>query len=105
MFMAVIGYVVMKFLVFDLVDEVWDCGDSILVRNKGTEFRFAMSDFMNVAYAGFQNPPRITLSLCEPSDVLGTDVAFMPPFRFFRYRKPPIATDLMARIDEARRAR
>jgi len=102
-FMSVGGYLVMKLILFDLVDEVWDCGDSILVKNKGREYQFALTDFMNLSYTGFMNPPRITLSLREPSDKLGTEIAFTPPYRMFPYSMPPIARDLMVRIDEARR--
>ena len=31
------GYFVMKKLVFDLVDEVWEDGDSLVVKNRGQE--------------------------------------------------------------------
>jgi len=103
LFMAIFGYAIMKWIVFDLVDEVWDCGDSILVRNKQLEQRFALSDFMNVAYTGFMNPPRITLSLRQASGDFGSEVAFIPPFRLFPYSMPPVARDLMKRIDESRR--
>ena len=100
--MAIVGYAIMKWIVFDLVDEVWDCGDSLLVKNRGLEHRFAMSDFMDVGYTGFMNPPRITLSLRKSSE-FGAEVAFVPPFRLFAYSMPPIARDLIARIDDARR--
>ena len=102
LFMAIFGYAIMKWIVFDLVDEVWDCGDSLVARNKGLEYRFALSEFMNVGYTGFMNPPRITLSLRKASDIRA-EVAFIPPFRVFPYSMPPIARDLIARIDEARR--
>lgn len=92
----------MKWIVFDLVDEVWDCGDSLVLKNKGLEYQFALSEFMNVGYTGFMNPPRITLSLRNASD-FGTEVAFIPLFSIFPYSMPPIARDLIARIDEARR--
>lgn len=101
--MAIVGYVLMKWIILDLVDEVWDCGDSILVRNKGVERRFALSDFTNLSYTGYLNPPRITLTLREPSADFGSEVAFTPPFRLFHFSMPPIARDLMKRIDQARR--
>jgi hypothetical protein len=101
--MAIFGYFIMKLLVFDLVDEVWDCGDSILIRNKGREYQFPVSEFISVGYTGFMNPSRITLSLRESSEDLGTEVAFIPPFRLFPYSMPPLARDLMVRIDESRR--
>jgi hypothetical protein len=102
--MAIFGYFIMKLLVFDLVDEVWDCDESLLIRNKGREYQFPVSEFMSVGYTGFMNPPRITLSLRESSEDLGTEIAFIPPFRLFPYSMPPLARDLMMRIDEARRA-
>ena len=34
-FMAVIGYFIMKNLVFDLIDEVYDEGSSLLFKNNG----------------------------------------------------------------------
>ena len=37
--MAGFGYVLMKTLVFDLVDEVWDADTDLFVRNKGREIR------------------------------------------------------------------
>jgi hypothetical protein len=33
----IVGYFIMKKLVFDLVDEVWDDGGSLLIRNRGHE--------------------------------------------------------------------
>ncbi len=100
--MGVGGYFVMKLLIFDVVDEVWDCGDSILVKNNGREFRFTMPEFRNMSYSPMR-PPRITLPLRSPSEEFGTDIAFVPPIRMFPYSVPPIARDLMERIDEARR--
>jgi hypothetical protein len=103
--MAIGGYAIMKWVVFNLVDEVWDCGDSILIKNKEREYQFPVSEFISVGYTGYMNPPRITLSLRETSEDLGTEIAFIPPFRLFPYSMPPLARDLMLRIDEARRIR
>src|SRR5215475_11228936 len=64
--MAAIGYVIMKKLFFDLVDEVWDDGGALIVRDKGREDRIALSNIMNVSYSRFFNPPRVTLMLRQP---------------------------------------
>src|SRR5215471_19493409 len=61
--MALIGYAIMKKLVFDLVDEVWDDGATLIVKDKGREDRIALSNIMNVSYSQFLNPPRVTLML------------------------------------------
>ena len=37
--MMAFGFFIMKKLVFDLVDEVWDDGDTLLVKNRGQEER------------------------------------------------------------------
>ena len=46
--MALLGYAVLKKLVWDLVDEVYDGGDFLLVRNRGEEERIALSNIMRL---------------------------------------------------------
>ena len=46
-FMAVFGYFVFRKLVFDLVDEVIDEGDSLVVKNRGRSDRIALSNIRN----------------------------------------------------------
>jgi hypothetical protein len=105
LFMAIFGYCMMNMMQsFDLVDEVWDCGESILIKNRGHDYQFGLSDFMSLSYAEFGNRPRVTLWLSEKSEDLGKGVVFILPFRFPLYMMPPVARDLMVRIDEARRS-
>ena len=61
--MAVFAYVVMKKLVFDLVDEVLDDGDALIVRNGTTQDRIAFADIKNVSYSVPMNPPRVRLRI------------------------------------------
>jgi hypothetical protein len=98
-FMLIIGFFFMKKLVFDLVDEVWDGGDVLVIRNGHLEERVALSDIMNVSYSQFTSPPRVTLSLRHPS-VFGTRVTFCAPLRFTR---DAIIDELIQRIDAQRR--
>jgi hypothetical protein len=102
--MIVIGYFVMRKLVFDLVDEVWDDGDSLLIKNRGEEQRVAFTDIKNVSYSPFINPPRVTLSLRRPT-VLSDEIAFNAPVRMVPFSRSPIIDDLIDRIDLARRKR
>lgn len=74
--MAVFGYFLMKAF-FYLVDEIWDDGDALLVRNRGMETRIPLNNIINVSNASFTNPPRITLTLREPS-VFGKEITFSP---------------------------
>jgi hypothetical protein len=68
-FMAIIGYTVMKQFIWDLVDEVYDHGDYLVIRNRGDEARIELADIMNVSVSTNMNPPRITLRLIHPTRV------------------------------------
>ena len=100
--MMIFGFVFMKKLVFDLVDEVLDAGDALVVRNGSQEERIALSDIMNVNYTPLLNPPRVTLSLRRPT-MFGTQVTFCAPVRFVPFTTSPIIDELIQRIDTARR--
>jgi len=97
--MIVIFYFFMKKLVFDLVDEVDDLGDTLLVKNGRREDRIALSDIINVNYS----PPRVTLSLRKPS-LFGSQVTFCAPLRLIPFPASPVIDTLVARVDAARRA-
>jgi hypothetical protein len=101
LFMAIIGYAVMKMLVLDLVDEVLDLGDALLVRNAGQEERILLNNISNVSHATFTNPPRITLTLRQPSR-FEKNVTFSPLLRLNPFSKDPIAEELIERVDAAR---
>jgi hypothetical protein len=73
--MALFGFVLMKKLVWDLMDEVYDCGDSLLIRNRGEEERINLSNIINVNVSSNTNPRRITLRLDKPSR-LGNEIVF-----------------------------
>ena len=99
----------MKKIVWDLVDEVYDGGDFLVVRNRGREHHIPLTDIMNVSSSTFVSPPRITLKLtgASASGPLGSDVAFSPdkPFSLDPFAKDPVAEDLIVRVDRARSKR
>ena len=99
--LGVFGFFLMKKLVFDLVDEVFDDGDALVVRNRDMEERIALSNIVNVSYSQFVNPPRVTLLLRNPS-LFGTRVSFCAPTRFNPFSSSPIIDDLIQRIDAKR---
>lgn len=104
--MAVFGYFLMKKLVWDLVDEVYDCGDSLLIKNHGEQDRVLLSNIMNVSASTNMNPPRVTLRLVNPGR-FGPEISFSPvaPFAFNPFAKNPVAEDLIVRVDRARSKR
>ncbi len=99
--MMVVVYVIMRKLIFDLVDQVWDDGDSLLVRNRGEEERIALADIKNVNYSPFLHPPRVVLSL-RGNTAFGDQIAFCAPVRFVPFSSSPVINDLINRIDAAR---
>lgn len=104
--MAIFGFVLMKRLVWNLVDEVYDCGDYLLVRNSGEDDNVLLSNIMNVSASLYTNPPRITLRLVNPGK-FGQEIAFSPlrKFTLNPFAKNEIYEDLMVRVDRARSKR
>jgi hypothetical protein len=102
--MAVFGFVLMKKIVWDLVDEVFDCGDYLLIKKGGEEENIPLKNIMNVSAPAMMNPPRITLSLVY-SGRFGSEVSFSPPYRviFNPFARNSLADDLIVRVDQARR--
>lgn len=104
--MAVLGFFLMKNLLWDLADEVYDCGDFLVVKNRGLEERVPLSNIMNVSASMNMNPRRITLRLVAPGK-LGQEISFSPAAPFTRnlFAKNPVAEDLIVRVDKARSKR
>jgi hypothetical protein len=99
--MIAAGYFLMKRLIFVLVDEVWEDGNSLLIKNRGEEERVALSDIKNVSYSPFMNPPRVTLSL-RRSTAFGDEITFTAPVGFVSLAQSPVIQDLIDRVDHAR---
>ena len=101
--LLVIGYAIMRKLIFDLADEVFDEGDALRVRFGPDEERIALTDVINVGYTQFVNPPRITLTLRQPGR-FGREVSFSPPRRFFSpFLRNTLIDELIERVEAARR--
>jgi hypothetical protein len=104
--MAAFGFFLMKKLVWDLADEVYDYGDFLLIRNRGEEERVSLSNIMNVSASTYINPARITLRLVNPGK-FEKEIAFSPVTRFTLnpFAKNQVAEDLIVRVDQARSKR
>jgi hypothetical protein len=99
--LAAAGYVGLKLLVWDLVDEVLDDGDALVVRNHTLVDRIELSNISNVRFTGLTNPNRVTLDLHEPSK-FGTQITFCPRWCLYWPPYHPIVTDLTKRVKAAR---
>ena len=100
-FMSVIGYFIMKNLVFDLIDEVYDEGSSLLFKNNGKTLRVNLTDIKNVSYSVMVNPPRVTISVRHKTE-FGDELSFSPPGSLIPFKKNKDITELIDRIDRAR---
>ncbi len=102
--MAGFGYVVMRKIVWDLADEVYDAGDHLLVKKDDIEERIPLSNIVNVSVVMLMNPPRITLLLNAPSR-FGREIAFSPKrgLTLNPFARNAVADDLILRVDRARR--
>ncbi|HEX2476529.1 MAG TPA: hypothetical protein VHK01_17380 [Lacipirellulaceae bacterium] len=92
--MVAIGYIVMRTLIFDLVDEVYRDGDQIIITNGGEVDQFAVTNILNVDSSLMTNPERITLTLKKPC-LFGSEVTFSPPMRFWPFGRHPLARELI----------
>jgi hypothetical protein len=100
--MMVFGYFIMKKMIFNLVDQVFDAGDALLVKNGAQQEQIPLSDITNVSYTPMMNPPQVTLSLRQPTS-FGDKVTFCAPTRLMPFASSPVIDDLIKRVDAARR--
>ncbi|NTW99510.1 MAG: hypothetical protein HGB35_06215 [Geobacteraceae bacterium] len=100
-FMGLFGFFLFKWLVWDLVDEVYDTGDELLFRKGGTEQRVKLRDIVNIDSSRMNSPERITINVRNEGP-LGKELVFNPPMRFFTYIRNPLVTELIERVDRAR---
>jgi hypothetical protein len=103
---AFFGYYAWKANIRDLMDEVYDCGDYLLVKRSGQQDTVLIS---NINYVYFSTDRRgaqrrIHLRLDTPGK-FGTELSFAPPPNLFFPRRSEIAEDLIARSDKARSVR
>jgi hypothetical protein len=78
--LAIVFFAIIKFVILDLADEVWDAGDALIVRNKGQEDRIPLAAISKVRYSPYKDP-RVTLWLRTPS-LFGEKITFAAPIRF-----------------------
>lgn len=102
---AVAGYYSWKANFRDLMDEVYDCGDYLLIKKRGEEDTVPLSNIINVNFSTFRRGerPRITLTLASPGK-FGTEISFAPPPNISFPRRNQTAEDLLARAEKARSA-
>lgn len=92
-------------LASDLADEVFDCGDYLLIRRGRSQDRIYLANIMNVDSSFNVNPPRLTLHLVRPCQ-FGRTVSFSPIGGSLNpFAKNPLVGELIQRAYEARTRR
>ncbi len=94
--MAVFSYLLLTWLVFQLVDEVWIDGDDVVVRNRGEEDRFPIRNVVNVESTFLSNPEQIRLTVNPPSR-FGKTIWFLAQRRWFAFGWHPAVRELIDR--------
>jgi hypothetical protein len=104
---ALFIYALLRRLLLDLADAVYDEGDALRVRFGDEVERIPLENIINISFAGITNPPRATLTLREPCR-FGREVTFapiQPVFGPLLRTRNAIVSDLIERVDAARRKR
>jgi hypothetical protein len=96
-------YLLMRKLIWDLADEVWDGGDHLVVKIGDQSESVPLSNIMNVSASTLVNPPRITLRLVSAGR-FGQEISFSPPRNsiFNPFARNVVADDLIERVHRAK---
>lgn len=97
----IFGWAIFRVTILDVVDEVWDAGDALVVRNGGEEARIPLADIGRCKASRFVNPERITIEF-ERATPFGPRIAFLPKIRWVRISLNPLAKELTERANTAR---
>ena len=100
---AVLGLIILliyEYMLSVVVDEVWDAGDALIIRNKGQEDRIPLAAISDVHHSLVFNPPRVTLSLRSPNP-FGPKIVFLAPIRFLSFLRDPLIEKLAERVAAA----
>lgn len=93
---AAIAYISWRLLVRPQSDKVCIDHDDVIVRNKGQEDRFPITNIVRVKSLRFRRPESIILTLRMPCK-FGKEVQFIPKGRWVAIRPHPIAKELSRR--------
>lgn len=101
--MLAIWFLACRVQVWNLADEVQDCGSYLMVRRGSVRARVELSDISYVSTRQYTNPRRVTLRLRTPG-AFGDRIVFLlkSSFRLNPFVGNSAAEDLIQRIDRIR---
>lgn len=101
--MAILAYLILKPAFFNFVDEVWDVGDALIIKNQNQQERIPLSEITNVCNVNDSNFSdrmlfsTVTLTLGKPCR-FGKEVTFLTKSSYIPFTNSPIADELLRRI-------
>lgn len=98
--MAVLAYFIMQDGMIGLADDVFDCGEYLLIRNKGKETQIHLSDVVDFEYSYLTHPQLICFSYKKSRSSYKT-LKFSPDTD--QQSPHPDILDLIKRIDAAKK--
>ncbi|MCP5381044.1 MAG: hypothetical protein H6912_01620 [Kordiimonadaceae bacterium] len=101
--MAAFGYFLMKKLVFNLIDQVYDEGSTLLVVNAKEEVRISLKDIKNISFQYYR--PTLVIISVGYNTKFGNKLSFVPAWEFGLYKKNKDVVNLIDRIDAANRSK
>jgi hypothetical protein len=98
------GIIVFKRKLLKLVDEVYDCGDHLLIRNGAEEDRIPLKNILLISnYEGISDRmPVVTLFLSRASK-FGEKVMFSPEKSLIHQKEDWSITNFLERIEKAKK--
>jgi hypothetical protein len=99
--MLILGALFFRSFIMNLIDEVYDEGDSLLLINRNIRVNVKLKDIKNINYQ--HNPPKMTLSIRHKTE-LGSEISFYPPKnkKILGFGKNELLDELIDRIDKSR---
>lgn len=96
---GIVGYIGMRFFPQNLIDEAYDDGDALLLKNKNKEVRVHFKDikkvdYLNIGWGG----PFVTLTLLSES-ALGQKISFIAGKHVTAFERDPEVSALIDRIE------
>jgi hypothetical protein len=97
--MIIFGYLIMKSMILDLVDEVWNSDDGILTIKKGKLTDTIKLENITNIESSFTNPTRVTINLMSPS-LFGNKIVFSPIVCWNPFKLNKNIIDIINRVEK-----
>ena len=99
LFMLVIGLLVYKFLLSNLMDEVYLDGENLVFRNSGEQIKLFLTDIKDYKYQRHMNPHNVTINTKHHTK-FGKKLVFLAPTTYVPFRKNEVIMQLLEKLNK-----